>query len=121
MLAEAFRSHRGALSASLMETYGIRLEAHDLSLLELADLTYWIPDGSALWRAVGGPRAVSQEAELLVAVEYQIRHLQWMQQGKRNAKKPKPIELPKYASDVAAEANKSAAKGDRWRARQKPE
>lgn len=120
MLAEALHNHRGALSASLMETYGIRLASHGLSLLELADLTHWIPDGSALWRSIGGPRAVSQESELLILVEYQIRHLQWMQQGKRNAKKPKPIELPKYASEIAAEANRSAAKGDRWRARQKP-
>lgn len=118
MLADALYSHKGALSASLMAVYRVRLARHDLTALELADLVWEMPDGCALWQSVGGPRAWSQETQMLSRVEYGVRHLQWMQQGKKNAKKPKPIEPPDYAASAEAEEVRMSAKGDRWAARQ---
>lgn len=117
MLADALYSHRSALSASLLAEYGIRLSRHDFSPLELADLVWELPDGCPLWQSVGGPRAWSQETQMLSIVEHQIRHLQWMQ-GKRNQKRPKRMEPPKYAFERDREARAAEAKADRWQQRQ---
>lgn len=118
MLADALHSHRGALSASLLAEYGIRLARHDFTPLELADLVWELPDGCSLWLSVGGPRSWSQETQMLAMVELRMRELQWMQQGKKNSKRPKALEPPRYAAEREAESQRTSAKADRWQARQ---
>lgn len=66
-------------------------------------LTGKLPRGSEIWVALGGPKAVTAEWELLNAIEYHGRSLLW-QNGdpKKAGKAPEPMPYPevnaKYAS-----------------------
>ena len=63
---------------------------------DLADLVAWLPAGSALWMAVGGPAALTAEAHELRAIEFRLRELGWMkskdaQSGRNRPKPPDPV------------------------------
>lgn len=72
---------------------------------DLADLVANLPPGCALWRAIGGPLAWSQETHMLAAIEFRLRVLAWMktQDGAKGRKPPKPIDPPKSVYDARAE------------------
>ena len=116
MLVEALQFHHAPLSASLLAVYGVRLAATDLSLLELADLTANLPDGCAFWQSVGGPRAWSQETQMLAVIEYDLRILQW-QNNQGKGQKPKPPQPPAYAGEERVADARMRAKSERWKSR----
>lgn len=74
-------------------------------MLELAGLTVWLPDGSALWRSMGGTRAESAETRHLRMVEFRLRELAWQKtkDGQDGRNRPKPPEPPPVAGAVRFE------------------
>ena len=114
MLAVALREHRGALSASLLAVYGIRIG--DVPLSELADLTAYLPAGCAFWQSFGGPLAWSEDQHLLARIEFLLRAIQFGLAGGKGTK-PKPMEPPKFAAEQKAQEAADRLKADRWLAR----
>ena len=110
LLAEAVTHHASALSASLQAVYGITVA--DRPPLELADLVAWLPPGSPLWRAVGGPLAWSDDVQMLAAVEFRLRVLAWQQteDGRKGRKAPAPPSPPPYAHERDVEKQKITAR-----------
>lgn len=72
---------------------------------ELADFVAHLRPGCALWRAIGGDIAWSDETHMLAAVEYRLRVLAWQktEDGQKNRNQPKPLEAPKSVYDKRAE------------------
>lgn len=104
MLAEAWRAHRGALSASMWAVYQIDIEAPPVGALRLAELMEHLPGGCALWQSVGGPRAWSDELHGLYLLELRIRQLLWQGAGDKSKPQPKPIPYPEVAGVEEAKA-----------------
>lgn len=97
-----------------MKEYGLSLDAlRGIPAREAADLVAWIPAGAALWRAVGGPAAWSDETRALMDVEFQIRVLDWRMRGGKG-KRPKPIAPPEYAHEKRRAKAKQARKAERF-------
>lgn len=117
-LAIALADHRGALRASLMSEYGLRLDdVTGWPAREVADLVAWLPTGCALWRDMGGAAALSEEARMLRAVEFGLRVLDWrMRQGK--GARPKPLPDPPLAHERRAAAEKQRRKAESFMRRQ---
>ena len=117
-LAVALAHHRGALRASLMAEYQLRLdEARSWPAQELAALVAWLPPGAALWRDMGGPASLSEEVRMLRAVEFGLRVLDWrMRQGK--GARPKPLPDPPYAHERREQQQKQRRKADSFMRRQ---
>lgn len=101
--------------------YGIRLAAHDYSVLELADLVAHLPPGCALWRASGGALAWSAEMHKLAQIEHGVRVLAWQKtedaQAKPPRNAPKPEEPPLPAGQVREDEERRSEKAERSRAR----
>ncbi|MFJ6547456.1 hypothetical protein [Microbacterium sp. NPDC091676] len=113
MLAVALAHHRGALRASLIaDCNGLRLaDAVTWPAREFADIVAWLPPGSALWRDMGGPAALSEEVRMLRAVEFGLRVLDWrMRQGK--GQRPRPLPDPPYAHERRAAEAKQRRKAE---------
>lgn len=107
-----YAHHRDALRAALRGTYGIDLSHPGLPLQELADLVAWLPGGSVLWQATGGPLARSREEQALLLVDLHIRQYMWLRSGKKG-REPKYPPHPPLASERRQEnavmARKAAA------------
>lgn len=103
------------MRASLRVEYQIT-DMRAESVLELADLVAWLPPGSPLWRAYGGPMAQSAELAKLVEIEFRLRELSWMQSkdGAAGRNRPKPPEAPKYAREREAEEAEAMRKAEWW-------
>lgn len=97
--------HEGALRASVRAEYGMDLRDPGVTLLDLADLVAGLPPGCALYRAIGGPLAWSDEVHMLAAVEFRLRVLAWQKtdDGSRGRNQPKPIDPPKSVYEKQAE------------------
>lgn len=102
------------MRASLLAVYQMRLEdARLLPTREVADLVAWLPAGCALWKAVGGPAALSDEVRALRDVEFRLRVLDWrMRQSKGT--QPKPTPDPPYAHEKRAAEAKQSRKAERF-------
>lgn len=107
-----YAHHRDALRAALRATYGVNLTHPGLPLQELADLVAWLPGGSVLWQATGGPLARSREEQALLLVDLHIRQYMWLRSGKKG-REPKYPPHPPLASERRQEnavmARKAAA------------
>ena len=103
-LAGALHKHGGSLRASLLAEYGIRLVRGE-SIVFLGDLFGNLPLGCAVWRAIGGPLAWSEESHRLNLIEYRLRVIAWQQSkdGRENRNHPKPPESPPYADEGSRE------------------
>lgn len=112
MLADALHNHRGALRASLMEVYGLRLDDALEDVLELADLMAWLPAGCALWRAFGGPAAISEEVHAIQMLDYSVRVLDYHAGRQGKGKKPQPPKTPPFAHEKRAEDAKVRRKAE---------
>lgn len=66
---------------------------------DLADLVAWLPPGSALWRATGGPLAWSPVEHVGALIVHGLDRLEWRQteDGAKGHNPPKPIEPPALA------------------------
>ena len=120
ILSEAYSNHEAALRASLRAEYQVRdMRAETLS--DLADLVGGLPPGCALWRAIGGPMAWSEESHKLAILDYRIQMLTWMQSedGSKGRNRPKPPSNPKYAREKAATEDETQRKADAYRKRQR--
>lgn len=107
------------MRASLMKEYRLSIgELRTLPAREAADLVKWIPSGAALWRAIGGPAAWSDETRALMDVEFQIRILDWRMRGGKG-KRPQPIKPPVYAHEKRRADAKQARKAERFMRGQK--
>lgn len=111
MLADALHNHRGALRASLMEVYALRLDEQE-DVLELADLVAWLPAGCALWRSFGGPAAVSEEVRAIQMLDYSVRVLDYHAGRHGKGKKPQPPKTPSFAHEKRAEDAKVRRKAE---------
>lgn len=91
-----------------------------MGALELADLVGFLPDGCALWRSTGGPRAWSEETHLLNLVEYRLRLLVWQktEAGRKGNQKPELTKPPAHALEKRSEQNKQSIRATAWEARQ---
>ncbi|WP_248240556.1 hypothetical protein [Microbacterium kunmingense] len=123
MLAGALDDHEGALRASLQAEYGIRLLRDgrtdpERTPSELGDLVAGLPHGCALWRAAGGPIALTDEAHLLREAIFRLEVIDWHNGGSKGTP-PKRIDLPRPAHEVRKEQAKQTAKAERHAARQK--
>ena len=103
MLVECVALHGPALRASFYAVYGFGYET--VSPLEAADLAVWMPEGSALWRAVGGPLSITGVERELRISNYHLQVLGWMKtkDGRDGRNQPKPPKAPPYAGEVAVE------------------
>lgn len=112
----ALVEHEGALRASLLAVYGIRLSAHGCGVLELADYVAHLPPGCALWRAAGGPLAWSDEVHMLARVDHGVRVLAWMktEDGSKGRKPPTPEEPPMPSGQEKADVARAEQKADAW-------
>lgn len=112
LLVESHLKYRAALRASLRAEYGVGIG--DLGVIETCDLVAWLPPGSALWRATGGPMSVGFSDHTLRVIDYRLQVLAWMQteDAKKRRNQPKPPEPLPYASEargVEAHAERQAA------------
>lgn len=102
LLAAMLRLHRGALRASLSEVHRVNLSGllddPGTNWLDVADLVAWLPPGCALWRSVGGPASLSEEAREMRLLEFRLRVLDWRFRGSKG-KRPEPIPDPPYAHE----------------------
>lgn len=124
MLAGALAHFEGAVRASLQAEYGIRLLPSGVArtepsrtMFELADLIEHLPQGCALFRAMGGAAALSNEALMGRAVEHTLRDIAWQKAG-ATGKRPEPFPLPKPAGQEEAAAAVVSEKARRWQERQ---
>jgi len=118
MLVTALHHHEGALRASLLAAYGLRLvDARTWPMREVADLVAWLPAGCALWVDFGGPAALSEVVHAIRALDFSVRVLDYHE---REGKGPKPKEPqnPPYATERRAENTKMSRKADAWRRRE---
>lgn len=116
MLVECVALHEPSLKASFWAVYGIGYDAVDV--LDAADLTAWLPEGSALWRSVGGPLSITGVERELRVVDYRLQVLAWMKtkDGQAGRKQPKPPSPPPYTGQAAANelhANRQAMARER--------
>jgi hypothetical protein len=122
VLAGALENHEGPLRASLQAEYGIRVlrdgrTEPERTLTEVADYVAGLPNGCALWRATGGPIALSDEGHFLREAIYRLEVIDWhANQSKGQA--PTRIELPRPAHEVRAEEAKNSAKAQNYARRQ---
>ncbi|GAA4774657.1 hypothetical protein [Microbacterium gilvum] len=113
MLALALHYHEGALRASLMEVYGLRL-ADMRDMFELSDLVQWLPAGCAFWRSFGGPAAVTEQTRAIQMLDYSVRVADYhARHGK--GKKPKPPQDPPFAHEKRAQQEKFARQAETFR------
>lgn len=124
MLAHVLSRHEGALRASLQAEYGLRLlpDGHGRTEpyrtpRELADLVEHLPPGCALFRVMGGPAALTNEALMGRAVEHTLRDIAWQKAGAKG-KRPEPIPLPSRAGEEEHAAAVVSEKARRWQERQ---
>ena len=93
-------------------------DLRDLPVMEAADLVSWLPAGSAMWRSVGGPAALSDETRELRDVKFLLRIVDWrLRQSKGTAPKPDPA--PKWAHEKAAEDERVQRKAEAYLRRQR--
>lgn len=113
MLVECVALHEPALRASFLAVYRITVEGVDP--LDAADLIVWLPPGCALWRSVGGPNSLTQEAHELRFVEWRLRVLAWMQtqDGHDGRNQPEPPAPIPYSGEVEADALRAASRARR--------
>lgn len=105
MLAWALRHERAALTADFQRVYGLDIEglySGEISVLRAARLTAKLPRGSQLWRALGGAMAVTDEWDLLNAIEHNIRAMPWaFSDSKERGKAPEPMPYPEINEKYA--------------------
>lgn len=99
------------MRAALREAH-IDLRNPGVGLSDLADIVAWLPPGCALWRSVGGPLALSEEAHLLRDVDFRLRELAWLQSedGRKGRNRPKPLQPVPFAHETNAEQAREDAK-----------
>lgn len=77
-----------------------------ISVWDAAELMDRLPSGSAIWREIGGARALTSTEQMLRALEFQTRVNTWMQSkdGASGKNRPEPLPLPKgiYEDDIKA-------------------
>lgn len=102
MLVECLALHEPALRASFLHEY--RARCTDFDPLEAAELLAWIPQGSAVWRAVGGPMSLTAAEHSLRFIEYHTRFLAWRQtqDGQKGHNPPSPPQKIPFAADAVA-------------------
>lgn len=90
-----------------------------MGLFEASDLAAYLPPGSAVWRAEGGPMAWTDETHMLSAVEYNTHILYWMKtkDGSKGNKPPTPHQPPKSKSQEAADEARVVSQVRKRRAR----
>ncbi|BDZ40827.1 hypothetical protein GCM10025865_01260 [Paraoerskovia sediminicola] len=106
----------GALRASLRAEYGVDLRSPGMGARDLADLTANLPPGCALWRAIGGPMAWSDEVHMLSAVEFRLRVLAWQktEAGSKNRDRPEPNDPPRSVFEKRVEESKLSARAQAY-------
>jgi hypothetical protein len=109
--------HEGALMASLRATYGIDLRNPGMSVPDLASHVVWLPPGSPLWMAVGGPMAWSVEQRAMHALEFRLRVLDWRLRNSKG-EQPHPTPDPPYAHERAEQVASVRRKADAYLRRQ---
>lgn len=87
-----------------------------VTLPELGDLAAELPRGSQVWRHLGGSQAISDEAEMLMAVEFQLRVQDW-HAGDSQGKAPEMLPYPKSVEEREADLEKVTSRAERWAAR----
>ncbi len=112
-----YAHHRDALRAALRATYGIDLSRATEPLHELADLVVWLPGGSVLWQATGGPLARSREEQTLLLVDLHVRQFMWLRGGKHGPE-PKYPAAPPEAAERRKQNEATARKAARYARRQ---
>lgn len=119
LLATALVHHQGALRASLMAVYGLRLaEVRSWPAREVAELVEWLPQGCAFWQDVGGPAAITTEARELRHVGYWLRVLDYRERGSKG-EKPKPHPEPLWAHERRADEDAMRRKARAHQRRQR--
>jgi hypothetical protein len=120
ILSEALAHHRAALSASLRAEYGIRLSDRTESWFDVADYVAWLPAGSPLWVSLGGPAALTPEAEQLRWVDYRLRMLWWgkTEDGKSGRNRPAPPTKVEWAHERTAKVAERTQRVTAWQRRQ---
>lgn len=118
LLATALSHHEGALRASLMAEYGLRLsEARTWPAREVADLVEWLPAGCAFWQDVGGPASISMESRELRHATFWLRVLDYRERESKG-EKPKPAPEPQWAHERRAEVDTMSRKAQAYMRRQ---
>lgn len=114
------RISRPALRADFRRYYDLDLRAclagmHG-RLVDIGDLAVELPRGARIWVHMGGPTAVTGETEMLMQVDYTIRHVAWQFSGSKG-QEPKPHDYPLSAKAIEQQAEKVTNKAERWKQR----
>lgn len=86
-----------ALRADFQRVYQLNLDdlGGSLDIMHAADLTAWLPSGSAVWIATDSPAAWGIDAYLTAGLWDSFNLFQWgMADKKKRWRKPKPIPRP---------------------------
>lgn len=98
MLSWALRHERRALAADLRSEYQLDIRdlgSEELPIRDAAVLIDQLPRGSRLWKAIGGPMAVTEEWEALQHIEVGVRAIPWaFSDSKSRGKPPEPMPVP---------------------------
>lgn len=84
-----------------------------MPLDELADLVAWLPAGSVLWQATGGPMARSREEQALLLVDLRLRQTMWLRGGKKGTE-PKYPDPPADAAERRKQAEATTRRAERY-------
>lgn len=85
----------------------------------VADLVAWLPAGCALWRAIGGPAAVSDVVRAVQMLDYSVRVLDFHAGRHGKGAKPKEPKTPPFAHEKRAADAKARRKAEAILRRQK--
>lgn len=75
-----------------------------------------LPRGARIWVHTGGPQAVTGETEMLMQVDFTIRHVAWQISGGKG-KEPSPHEYPESVVAIDKREQKVTNKAERWKQR----
>lgn len=112
----------GALRSDLNSIHHVKLDdlfRGNVGLFEVSDYVQDLPPGSAVWRALGGTNAWTNEMQLLTAIEHNTRILWWLKtkDGSKGSNPPKMIEPPKSTLEDAITESRVEAVRRRQRSR----
>lgn len=123
MLADVLRNHRGALRASLLAEYHLRLDdaLKTMGARELGELAWYLPPGCAMWKSIGGPMAWSDTVAELKQVNFHLRVIAWQktEDAKHRRNVPEMEAPPAYAFEHRREDQAIERRAAKFLARQR--
>jgi hypothetical protein len=122
-LGKMLRVSRPALRADFQHYYGLNLRkaltGDDWTLREVGDLAAQLPRGAQIWVHIGGPGAITEQTEMLYAIEAALNMHRYEQTGAKG-EPPKPREYPESVEEIERKQKLVGSRAQRWREKYMP-